>query len=270
MDKIKNNKQINNKNNNKDNKNNNQELKQSNNQNNPSDKLKRYYTNINFFINKHKIIKETFKTIYKDTFKGFLYSIIILSIYNINKSEIIKSDNMYYFILGVDLVLYSIKSNKLQEYYNIIILLFSLTFKHIENENYFIIYFNSILEFINNTINNKIDKKIAYYNFCSIIFILICQLSLKKENIIHLSPSMDKNIDLNPSQNYQIIKSCGEYIGNILCFYEEITDDYNVYLDNKFKVFEILYGLNLMTSTIEIIFKQIDDTINEKINNHEI
>ena len=252
---------INKQNNNKDNK--------INDQPKPEDKLKRYYTNINFFINKNKLIKETFKSIYKDTFKGFLFSIIILSIYNINKSEIIKSDNMYYFILGVDLDLYSIKNNLLQEYYNIIILLFSLSFKHIENDDSFIIYFNSILEFLNNTINNKIESKIAYYNFCSIIFILICQLSLTK-NIIHLSPSLDKNSDLNPSQNYQIIKSCGEYIGNILCFYEGITDDYNVYLDNKFKVFELLYGLNLMTSTIEIIFKQIDDIINEKINNREI
>jgi len=267
MDKTKNIKQNNKQNNIKDNKSINQELKQSINQNNSS-KLKRYYTNINFFINKNKLIKETFKSIYKDTFKDFLFSIIILSIYNINKSEIIKSDNMYYFILGVDLVLYSIKNNQLQKYYNIIILLFSLSFKHIENDESFIIYFNSILEFLNNTINNKIDKNIAYYNFCSIIFILICQLSLKKENIIHLSPSMEK--DLNPSQNYQVIKSCGEYIGNILCFYEEITDNYNSYLDNKFKAFELLYGLNLMTSTVETIFKQIDDTINEKINNHEI
>lgn len=259
MDKLKSNKQNNKQNNIKDIKNNEQI--------NSADKLKRYYTNINFFVNKHKLIKDTFKSIYKDTFKGFLFSIIILSIYNLNKSEIIKSDNMYYFILGVDLVLYSIKHDKLQEYYNIIILLFSLTFKHIENENYFIIYFNSILEFLNNTIINKIDKKIAYYNFCSIAFILICQLSLKKDNIT-LSPSSIDN--LNPNQNYQVIKSCGEYIGNIFCFYEGITDDYKVYLDNKFKVFELLYGLNLMTSTIEIIFKQIDDKINEKINNYEI
>lgn len=259
MDKLKNIKQNNKQHNIKD--------INNNEQNNPSYKLKRYYTNINFFINKNKLIKETFKSIYKDTFKDFLFSIIILSIYNINKSEIIKSDNMYYFILGVDLVLYSIKNNQIQKYYNIIILLFSLSFKHIENDKSFIIYFNSILEFLNNTINNNIDKKIAYYNFCSIIFILICQLSLKKENIIHLSPSMEK---VNSSQNYQVIKSCGEYIGNIFCFYEEITDDYNDYLDNKFKVFELLYGLNLMTSTVEIIFKQMDDTINEKINNHEI
>ena len=75
-------------------------------------KLKQYYTNINYFINKHKQINQLFNNIYNDTFDGFLFSIIILSIYNLHKSSIIKSDYMYYFILGVDLVIYSLKKNR--------------------------------------------------------------------------------------------------------------------------------------------------------------
>lgn len=215
-------------------------------------KLKQYYININFFIKKHKQINNLFNDIYDNTFDGFLFSIIILSIYNLHKSTIIKTDHIYYFILGIDLVLYSLKKNELQKYYNMIILLFSLSFKYIENEQTYIIYINSILEFLENTIKNKVETKNALYSFCSLVFILICQLSF------------DKDIYKN---NYTNIKYCGECLGNIINYYENIIDNYDEYIENKSKVYEILYNLNIMTKTTEDILQKIDNEIIKKINN---
>ncbi len=217
-------------------------------------KIKQYYNNINFFINKHKQIRQLFNNIYDNTFNGFLFSIIILSIYNLHKSTIIKSDYMYYFILGVDLVIYALKNNELQKYYNMIILLFSLTFKYIDNEQTYIIYMNSILEYLDKTIQNNIETKNALYSFCSLIFVLICQLTLDKELY---------------KQNYTNIKYCGECLGNIINYYEHITDNYEEYIEYKTKVYEILYNLNLMTKTTEDILKQIDNDIIDRINNND-
>lgn len=223
-----------------------------------SSKLKQYYINLNLFINKHEIIHNLIYTKYKlsdkkNISRGFLFSIILLSVYNLNKSELIKSTNIYYFVICVDLILYSIKHDELQENYTIIMLLFTLSFKHIDNDTDFILYEKSIIDFLNNTIINKVDKENAYYSFCSLSFILMTKLILKKEIY---------------QNEYKIIKKCGECLGYIFLYYEKIIDDYQVYMNNKIEFYEMIYKLNLMTETAELILNNINTKISKDINNH--
>lgn len=217
--------------------------------------LHRYYNNLNIYINKNDIIKNTFKEIYGNKQPNFYFSIILISIYNINKGHIIISSDIYYFGLCIDIILYSIINNTLHKYEQIINLLLILFMKNIKNDNYFLSYYMFLINYVNlaisieknNIINtNKEKQKTLFCIFCYISFNIICKLTLKKSIY---------------SEHKDKIKICGESIGKLLLYYHGIINDYTEILSNKIICYNILYNLKLMTPTILNILLKLENHV---------